>query len=76
VVMALYPESAIEGSEMLKEEELGMEEDESFVVRPHRRSLLGAQAPTMESQPLRGMEEEDEFQTQGNLMKSPQLQFE
>ena len=81
VILSLYPESTIEGPGVLKdgeiETEIGEETSEPFVSRPHRRSLMGVQAPIMaesESKPLRGMEEED-FEDENNNL-SPQLQFE
>ena len=81
VILSLYPESTIEGPGVLKdgeiETEMGEETSEPFVSRPHRRSLMGVQAPIMaesESKPLRGMEEEY-FEDENNNM-SPQLQFE
>ena len=81
VVMSLYPESAIEGPGVLNdgeiETEMGEETSEPFVSRPHRRSLMGVQAPILaesESKPLRGMEEE-EFEAENSNL-SPQLQFE
>jgi hypothetical protein len=81
VILSLYPESAIEGPGALKdgeiETEIAEETSEPFVSRPHRRSLMGVQAPILaesESKPLRGMEEEDFEDENSNL--SPQLQFE
>lgn len=58
VNLAMYPESAIEGSLMPEaiETDLG-EESHDFVSKPHRRSLMGAQAPVLgnlESSPLHG----------------------
>lgn len=74
VIMALYPESAVEGSLMPPEEvETEMVEDsQAFESRPHRRSLMGVQAPAfigLESSPLQGMEEGD---TEGDV----KVQFE
>jgi hypothetical protein len=81
VILSLYPESAMEGPGALKEDEIETEmadeTSEAFVLRPHRRSLMGVQAPVLaesESKPLRGMEEEDFEHENSNL--SPQLQFE
>jgi hypothetical protein len=81
VILSLYPESAMEGPGALKEDEIETEmadeTSEAFVSRPHRRSLMGVQAPVLaesESKPLRGMEEEDFEHENSNL--SPQLQFE
>lgn len=81
VMLSLFPESTIEGPEALKdgeiETEMGEETSEPFVSRPHRRSLMGVQAPILaesESKPLRGMAEED-FEDESSTM-SPQLQFE
>ena len=81
VILSLYPESAIDGPGALKEgeieTEIGEETSEPFVSRPHRRSLMGVQAPILaesESKPLRGMEEEEFEDENSNL--SPQLQFE
>lgn len=62
VVMALYPESGIEGTLMPEDVETEVEESQAFESRPHRRSLMGAQAPVLsglESAPLRGMDEGD-----------------
>jgi hypothetical protein len=64
-VMALYPESGIEGTLMLDEVETEIgEESQAFESRPNRRrSLMGAQAPVLaglESAPLHGMEEDEE----------------
>ena len=59
VILAMYPESAIEGTLMPEREietEVG-EESHAFESRPHRRSLMGAQAPVLgnlESSPLHG----------------------
>jgi trafficking protein particle complex subunit 8 len=59
VQLALYPESAIEGpgvTDDLIDTSIG-EESEAFDSRPHRRSLMGAQAPpiaSLESAPLHG----------------------
>ncbi|KAH8678664.1 ER-golgi trafficking TRAPP I complex 85 kDa subunit-domain-containing protein [Tricladium varicosporioides] len=57
VQLALYPESAIEGSDNdLIDTTIG-EETEAFDSRPHRRSLMGATAPalaSLESAPLHG----------------------
>lgn len=81
VVQSLYPESAIEGSGALREGELETEipeETETFVSRPHRRSLMGVQVPILaesESKPLRGMDEEGESEDENSNL-SPQLQFE
>jgi hypothetical protein len=75
VVMALYPESAVEGSLMPSEEvetELMVEESQAFESRLHRRSLMGVQAPVLtglESSPLHGMDESD---AEGNV----KIQFE
>lgn len=64
VVISLYPESAVEGTSMPDEVETEIgEESEAFVSRPHRRSLMGAQAPVLsglESAPLQGLEEDAE----------------
>lgn len=61
VVIALYPESAVEGTLIPEEVETEMgEESQAFESRPHRRSLMGAQAPVLsglESSPLHVMEE-------------------
>jgi hypothetical protein len=66
VQLALYPESGIEGPgtvEDLIDTSIG-EESETFVSRPHRRSLMGTVAPvtSLESAPLHGtlLEGEDE----------------
>lgn len=74
VAQALYPESAVEGSLMPAEEvETEMvEESQAFESRPHRRSLMGVQAPVLtglESSPLHGMEE-------GDAESSVNIQFE
>lgn len=59
VQLALYPESGIEGPGVpddLIDTSIG-EESEAFDFRPHRRSLMGAQAPpitSLESAPLHG----------------------
>jgi len=64
VVMALYPESGIEGTLIPDEIETEVgEESQAFESRPHRKSLLGGQAPVLtglENAPLRGMDEDDE----------------
>ena len=73
VVIALYPESAIEGTLLPEDIETEMgEESQTFVSRPHRKSLMGAQAPVftgLENAPLHGMEESDDKGTE-------HLQFE
>lgn len=72
VVMALYPESAIDGTLMPEDIETEVEESQAFDSRPHRRSLMGAQAPVLsglESAPLQGMEEGDDE-------KDVKIQFE
>lgn len=82
VNLAMYPESAIEGSLMPGdtlgiETELG-EESEAFVSKPHRRSLMGAQAPVLgnlESSPLHGTLLEGE-QEGGGGEEKVQMQFE
>lgn len=81
VTLSLFPDSVIEGSGVLKdgeiETEMGEETSEPFVSKPHRRSLMGVQAPVLaesEIKPLRGMEE-DELEGPNSAL-SPQLQFE
>ena len=57
VNLAMYPESAIEGPLIPDLETEETEEAQDFVVKPHRRSLMGAQAPVLsglESSPLHG----------------------
>ena len=76
VVQALYPESAIEGSLMPSEEmetEVMVEESQAFESRPHRRSLMGVQAPVLtglESSPLLRMDEAEV------LEENVKIQFE
>ena len=64
VAMALYPESGIEGTLLPDDIETEMgEESQAAESRPHRKSLLGGQAPLLtglENAPLRGMDEDDE----------------
>jgi len=64
VVMALYPESGIEGNLLPDEIETELaEESQAFESRPHRKSLLGGQPPVLtglENAPLRGMDTDDE----------------
>jgi hypothetical protein len=63
-VIALYPESGIEGTLLPDEVETEIgEESQAFDSRPHRRSLIRTQVPVLsglESAPLQGMEEEEE----------------
>jgi hypothetical protein len=74
--LALYPESAIETTltpEPEIETEVG-EESQAFESKPHRRSLMGAQAPVLgnlESSPLHGMLMEG-----GQEREAPLVQFE
>jgi hypothetical protein len=75
VQLALYPESAIEGSGNM-EDLIGtsiVEESEAFESRPHRRSLMGASGPviaSLSSAPLNGASVVEEEGT------SPSLKFE
>ena len=69
VNLAISPESAIEGS-LMPEIEVG--EESQFEVRPHRRSLMGAQAPVLgnlESSPLHGTLLEAEKEPEGALVQ-------
>ncbi|KAH8594488.1 ER-golgi trafficking TRAPP I complex 85 kDa subunit-domain-containing protein [Bisporella sp. PMI_857] len=64
VAIALYPESAIEGTLMPDEIETEIgEESEAFESRPHRKSLMGAPVPVLtglDNAPLQGMEDTQE----------------
>ncbi|KAG9243775.1 ER-golgi trafficking TRAPP I complex 85 kDa subunit-domain-containing protein [Calycina marina] len=64
VVMALYPESGIEGTLLPDDIETeNVEESKAFESRPHRKSWLGGQAPVLtglDNAPLLGMEESEE----------------
>ena len=74
VNLAMYPESAVEGSLMPEVETEVGEESQNFVSKPHRRSLMGAQAPVLGnlgSSPLLGMFSDGEEEAEGE-----QVQFE
>lgn len=69
VNLAMYPESAVDGS-LMPEMEVG--EESQFEVRPHRRSLMGAQAPVLgnlESSPLHGTLLEAGQEAEGTLVQ-------
>ena len=73
--LAMYPESAVEGTLMPGVETDVAEEAQDFLMKPHRRSIINAQAPVLsglESSPLHGT-----F-VQGNEQKTEdgQIQFE
>jgi hypothetical protein len=75
VQLALYPESAIEGSGNMEDliDASIEEESETFQSRPHRRSLMGASGPaiaSLGSAPLNGASVVEEEGT------SPSLRFE
>ncbi|KAG0651536.1 Transport particle subunit trs85-2 [Hyphodiscus hymeniophilus] len=73
VDMAMYPDSALEGTLVPElETEVG-EETQDFVAKPHRMSLMGVHAPVLgglESSPLHGAVLEGEQEETG------QVQFE
>ncbi|EHK99601.1 putative Transport protein particle subunit trs85-2 [Glarea lozoyensis 74030] len=75
VQLALYPESAIEGSGNMEDliDTSITEESEAFESRPHRRSLMGASGPpaisSLGSAPLNG-------ETVFEEVVSPALKFE
>ncbi len=73
VLLAAYPESAVEGSmmpDLETEVEMDGEESQAFVARPHRRSLMGVKAPVLgnlESSPLHGTLLESQQEVEGQL---------
>jgi hypothetical protein len=72
VNLAMYPESAVEGSLMPEVETEVGEESQDFVSKPHRRSLMGAQAPVLGnlgSSPLNGMFPEGEEEVEGGKVQ-------